>query len=68
MKIKYKKKLSESSCMKLTIKISEYELNDKITKNEVNKIIDIVTDIACPNKNDFSCSSEGLPCEEKKKC
>lgn len=56
MKIKYKKKLGEKSYAKLTIKIGEYELNDKITRSEVDKIIDIVNDIAKPKD------------EEKKKC
>lgn len=64
MKIKYKKKLNESSCVKLTVKISEYELNDKITKNEVAQIIDMINDLIKPRH----ISEFGLPCEEKKKC
>lgn len=64
MKIKYKKKLNESGCVKLTVKISEYELNDKITKNEVAQIIDMINDLIKPHH----ISEFGMPCEEKKKC
>lgn len=65
MKIKYKKKLGENSCVKLTVKISEYELNDKITENEVAQIIDMINDLVRPRH--ISEFDEGLPCEEKKK-
>lgn len=66
MKIKYKKKLDENSYVKLTVKISEYELNDKITKNEVEQIIDMINDYLVRPRhiNEF----DDLPCEEKKKC
>lgn len=67
MKIKYKKKLGENSYVKLSIKIGEYELNDKITKSEIDKIIDTVNYLIKPHHiSEFD--EEGLPCEEKKKC
>lgn len=66
MKIKYKKKTNENNYIKLVVKISEYELNDKITKNEVAQIIDMINDLVRPRH--ISEFDEGLSCEEKKKC
>ena len=42
MKIKYKKKTNENNYMKLVIKISEFELHDKITREEVSALINII--------------------------
>jgi hypothetical protein len=40
MKIKLKKQLNENAYMKLSIKIDDYTLHDKFTKQEIEDIIE----------------------------
>lgn len=44
MKIKYKKQLNEKNYVKLVVKISEFELHDKITREEISALINIIKD------------------------
>lgn len=64
MKIKLKKRINENTYMKLSIKIDDYTLHDKFTKNEIVDIIAMVTNNYSP-KIDFDFS-DGKG--EKEKC
>lgn len=51
MKIKVKKKLNENCYMKLSIKVDDYTLHDKFTKNEISDIIAMITGNYAPKIN-----------------
>ncbi len=64
MKIKLKKRINENTYMKLSIKIDDYTLHDKFTKNEIVDIIAMTTN-NYSSKIDFDFSNgKG----EKEKC
>lgn len=50
MKIKYKKKTSETSYIKLIVKVDDYPLLDKMDKNELKEIIDLLKSLTEDNK------------------
>ena len=69
MKIKLKKKINENAYMKLSIKIDDYTLHDKFTKQEIEDIIEVCVHPR-PQIIDFSEIGEEDVCASggKKKC
>ena len=50
MKIKYKKKINENAHIKLTIKVDDYQLLDKMSKNEMTEVVNILKSLMEGNK------------------
>lgn len=63
MKIKLKKQINENTYMKLSIKIDDYTLHDKFTKNEIADIVAMTIGNYSP-KMDFDFLDE----KGEKKC
>ena len=57
MKIKLKKQINENTYLKLSIKIDDYTLHDKFTKNEIVDIVAMATGNYSP-KIDFDFLDE----------